>query len=141
MASCSGSSTPKRPLEVDEEDPQSEGKRWNLKRHQHDVYATSVSASLSRSSSRSSYGRASSVKILNDEVLKMSVGSDRVVDDVEPPQSSRKLRVSCSWPLSNKSRPRALVRSAKHLWLSYTPNLIHLLDCWRRISEGRCSER
>jgi hypothetical protein len=106
-----GCSTPKRPLEVDEEDSQSENYRWNLKRHQHDVYATSVSAS--RSSSRSSYDRASSVKILSDEVQKLFVGSEERV--VEPPPRNCKLRISCSWPLSNTRRLPSLVRSAKHL--------------------------
>jgi hypothetical protein len=77
-----GCSTPKRPLEVDGEDSQSENCRWNLKKQKNDVYPTSVSAS--RSSSRSSYGRASSVKILSDEVQKLFVGSEQRV--VEPPQ-------------------------------------------------------
>jgi hypothetical protein len=86
-----GYSTPKRPLEVDEEDSQSEDYRWNLKRQQHDVYATSVSAS--RSSSRSSYARASTVKILSDEVQKLFVGSEERV--VEPPHRNCKLRISC----------------------------------------------
>ena len=84
----SGRSTPKRPLEVDEDkDSQSENHRLNLKRYQHDVFARSVSAS--RSSSHSPYGRASSVKILSDEVQKMFVGSDERV--VEPPQRNCKL--------------------------------------------------
>ena len=87
-----GHSTPKRPLEVDEEESQSGDHRWNLKRHQHDVYATSISAS--RSSSRSSDGRASSVKILSDEVHNLTVGSEERL--VDTPQRNRRHQVSCS---------------------------------------------
>jgi hypothetical protein len=107
----SGCSTLKRPLEVKEdEDSQSEYYRLNLKRYQHDVFARSVSAS--RSSSHSSYGRASSVKILGD-VEEVFVGSDERV--VEPLQRNCKLWIPYPGPLADMRRPPALVRSAKHL--------------------------
>jgi hypothetical protein len=86
-----GRSTAKRPLEVDEdEDSQRENHRLNLKKYQHDVCSRSVSAS--RSSSRSSYGRASSLKTLSDEVQTMFVGFEEGV--AEAPSRNCRLRIS-----------------------------------------------
>ena len=78
-----GSSAPKRPLEVDEQDSPIEGYRW--KRLQHDA---SPSVPASRSSSRSSCGRSSSVRILSDGVQHMVVDSEEGV--VEAPQKNRR---------------------------------------------------
>lgn len=79
----SGRPTAKRPCDVDEdEDSQRENHRLNLKSYQHDVYSRSVSTS--RSSSRSSYGRASSLKTLSDEVQTLFVGFEEGVAEAPP---------------------------------------------------------
>lgn len=118
-------STGKRPFEVDEdEDPERENHRLDLKRL-HDVYSRSVSAS--RSSSRSSYGRASSLETLNNEVQKMFVASEPGVAgaaprNCKPPQ----------FPIHGNElkwrRPSALVRSAKHLGMSIASSAIYILE-------------
>jgi hypothetical protein len=85
MAGCL---TPKRLLEVsEEEDSQGDYHRSFLKKPKHDVYATSVP--VSRSSSQSSCGRASSVKILSDQVQQMFVSPEQRM--IEPLQRNCKL--------------------------------------------------
>jgi hypothetical protein len=69
-----GSSTPKRILEASEEDAYSEQPWVKITKHDRDGYANSTSAS--RSSSRSSYGRASNVRLLNDEIQSLYVDSE-----------------------------------------------------------------
>jgi hypothetical protein len=133
----SGRSTAKRSLEVDEdEDSRRENHRLNLKRYQHDVYPRSASASPS--SSRSSYGRTSSLKTLSDEVRKMFVGLEEGA--VELPSKNCNLRIPYSWLLANVRRPPTLVRSARNLWLSISSCIVFLLDYWPPISGTRPSE-
>lgn len=71
--SMSGRSTPKRPLEADgDDDSWREVERLNLKRYQHEMSSGSISAS--RSSSRSSYGKASSLDIASEEATPIHGG-------------------------------------------------------------------
>jgi hypothetical protein len=81
----SGSSTPTRPLELDEQDYLSEGYRW--KRLQHDA---SPSDPASRSSSRNSCGQSSSLRSLSD-------GVQHVVVDSEYGAGNAPLRQSKHW--------------------------------------------
>jgi hypothetical protein len=124
MAGCL---LPKRLLEVsEEEDSQGDYHRSYLKKPKHDVYAASVP--VSRSFSRSSYGRDSSVKILNDQVQQMFVSPEQRMTELL--QRNCKLPTSYSWAFSNDMRrPSALDKSAKHLLLSFTSNIILLLNC------------
>jgi hypothetical protein len=129
----SSRSTAKRPLEVDEdEDSQRENHRLNLKRYQHNVYPRPASAS--RSSPRKSYGRASSLKTLSDEVQKIFVSLEEGA--AEAPSRSCKLRIPYSWLLANMRRPPTLVRSARNLCLPISSCIVFLLDDWLPISDG-----
>lgn len=88
----SGSSTPKRQLEVDNyEDSQRQNHRLSLKIYQHDAHSKSISASWS--SSRSSYGKVSSLKTLSDDVQRMFVGFEE--GNANTPERN------CLPPLSN----------------------------------------
>jgi hypothetical protein len=81
----SGRSTPKRPLEVDDnEDSWREIERLNLKSYQHEINSESISAS--RSSSRSSYGKALSLDISSDEAKKVPAGVEGGTPEA-PPQN------------------------------------------------------
>ncbi|KAE9373912.1 hypothetical protein N431DRAFT_466160 [Stipitochalara longipes BDJ] len=98
----SGRSTPKRPLEVDgDEDFQRENYRLKVKSYPHVIYSRSIFAS--RSCSRSSDGKASSLETLSDEVQTMLVGFDKGVVEAPqrsclPPLSSLQSTSACQFP-------------------------------------------
>ena len=85
----SGYSTPKRQLELAEEDYQKEGHCLNSKRHKLEGLLTSIAGSSC--SIQTSHIRASNVDILNDAAQQMTISSGEL--DMEHPKTNRKLKI------------------------------------------------